>query len=96
MGKKLPQNQLELYKRVDEILFYQWDPIGISDTTCPRDEYHSYLPQVFKRLLANETPEKLAEYLTHITTHSMGMSSNRDHDLSIAKHLLVIKEQCLD
>jgi len=96
MGKKLPPNQLELYKRVDEILFYQWDPIGISDTTCPRDEYHSYLPQVFKRLLENEKPFKIAEYLTHVTADNMGMSPNREHDLSIAKHLLDIKEQCLD
>ena len=37
MGKKLPPDQLELYKRIDEILFYKWDPIGISDGDWARD-----------------------------------------------------------
>jgi len=45
MGQKLPPKQLELYKRIDEILFYRWDPIGVSDGAWARDEYQSYLPQ---------------------------------------------------
>jgi hypothetical protein len=36
MGKKLTPNQMELYKRIDEILFYKWDPIGISDSDWAR------------------------------------------------------------
>ncbi|MDP2523831.1 hypothetical protein Q8W30_14745 [Neptunomonas phycophila] len=46
MGKKLPPDQLELYKRIDEFLFYKWDSIGISDGDWARDEYQSYLPRV--------------------------------------------------
>ena len=26
-----------LYSRIDEILFYKWDPIGVSDSNWPRD-----------------------------------------------------------
>ena len=48
MGQKLPAKQLELYKRIDEVLWQDWDPIGVSDCEGARDEYHSYLPKVFR------------------------------------------------
>ena len=45
MGQKLPADQLQLYKGIDDILWKDWDPIGISGLGGPRDEYHAYLPQ---------------------------------------------------
>ena len=30
MGQKLPANLLQLYKGIDEILWKDWDPIGVS------------------------------------------------------------------
>ena len=50
MGKKLDPQQMELYRATDEVLHYIWDPIGVSDAPNARDEYSSYLPQVFKML----------------------------------------------
>ena len=96
MGKKLPPDQLDLYKRIDEILFYKWDPIGVSDIDWSRDEYHSYLPRVFSMALEYETPEKIAEFLTTISTDNMGLSSRPKHDLKIAELVLSVKEQCLN
>lgn len=97
MGKKLPSDQLELYKAIDEILFFNWDPIGVSgDSSWPKDEYHSYLPRVFAMSLANETPDKIAEYLTLISTEHMGLSSRQQHDLNIAKLVMSAKEKCLN
>ncbi|MCU7805091.1 MAG: hypothetical protein KZQ92_23045 [Candidatus Thiodiazotropha sp. (ex Lucinoma borealis)] len=92
MGKKLPPQQMELYKRIDEILFYKWDPIGISDGGWARDEYQSYLPRVFSMALEYEKPEPIAEYLGVVTTESMGLSSAKEHDLAIAKEILEVKE----
>ncbi|WP_394167014.1 hypothetical protein [Neptunomonas phycophila] len=92
MGKKLPPKEMEFYKRIDEILFYKWDPIGISDGDWARDEYQSYLPQVFSIALQNEAPEPIAKYLTIATTENMGLSSAEEHDLSIAKIILEIKD----
>lgn len=92
MGRKLPPAQLELYRRIDEILFYRWDPIGISDSNWARDEYQSYLPAVFNMALASEPPEKIAEYLTTVTAERMGLSSAAEHDFAIAKLILEVKE----
>jgi hypothetical protein len=76
MGKKLSPEQNELYKRTDEVLHYIWDPIGVSDSPCARDEYWGYLPQVFAKLLKNEPSEKIVEYLLLIETENMGLSKN--------------------
>jgi hypothetical protein len=47
LGEKLPPQELELYKRCDEVLHYLWDPIGVAGAPGARDEYRSYLPNVF-------------------------------------------------
>ncbi len=92
MGQKLPPKQMELYKRIDEVLFYKWDPIGISDGDWARDEYQSYLPQVFKLALENNKPEPIADYLTGIATENMGLSEAKAHDIEIANLILEIKK----
>lgn len=48
--RHLSKNKNELYSRIDEVLHYVWDPIGISGVPEARDEYHSYLPVVFGKV----------------------------------------------
>ncbi len=40
MGRKLTDTELELYRRVDEVLYYVWDPIGVASSPAA----HGYLP----------------------------------------------------
>lgn len=96
MGQKLPSDQLKLYKRIDEILFYKWDPIGVSDWDWSRDEYHSYLPHVYQLALENDSPQAIAEYLTKITTERIGVKANVEHDLKIATLIIEIKDRYID
>jgi hypothetical protein len=91
MGQKLPPDQLELYKRIDEVLFYKWDPIGISDGDWARDEYQSYLPRVFAHAMESDSPEPIAKYLGVVSTESMGLSAAPEHDLNIAQMIIEIK-----
>jgi hypothetical protein len=88
MGSKLPPLDEELYRRTDEVLHYVWDPIGVSTAPEARDEYHSYLPQVFGLLKANADAERIASYLTEIATTHMGLEQDHGHDLEVAKLLL--------
>lgn len=100
MGKKLPPKQLKLYTKIDEILFYQWDPIGISvgisDDGWSRNEYRMYLPKVFELALKDDSPKPIAEYLTWVSTERMGLKPVVSHDMRIAELILDIKEQCLE
>ncbi len=92
---KLPLGQLALYKRIDEILFFKWDPIGISDSDWSRDEYQMYLPVVFKLAMENTSFEPIANYLTYVTVERMELSPAKEHDSEIARLIMLVKEECL-
>ena len=92
MGQKLPPKQLELYQRLDEILWVDWDPIGVSEMAEARDEYYDYLPRVFHLALENADVSKLADYLFSIETEAMGLSGNMKHCVEIAELILRTKD----
>lgn len=94
MGKKLPPDQLELYLSLDELLYVEWDPIGVSSMGGGRDEYYSYLPVVFQLCLAQSEPEQITNYLSQATEY-MGLESDASRNLSIAKRALELKQSCL-
>jgi hypothetical protein len=77
MGQKLSPEQMELYRRVDEVLHYLWDPIGVSGAPEARDEYRGYLQHVFS-LLVNGAPEaEIIDFLVKTVTETMGLSSTQ-------------------
>lgn len=88
MGRSLSPTDEELYRRTDEVLHYLWDPIGVAGIPGARDEYDAYLPQVFSLLKAGAGADEIADYLTEISTQSMGLGSNRERDRHTAALLL--------
>ena len=96
MKDKLNSKEKELYRRTDEILHYLWDPIGVSDMPQARDEYYSYLPRVFERLIENSKDHEIAAYLTKVEEGSMGMTPNKDKAMKIARMLIEAKEWIVD
>ena len=42
MGRGISSLDEELYRRVDEVLHYLWDPIGVAGIPEARDEYYGY------------------------------------------------------
>ena len=77
MGRRLSPRDQELYKRCDEVLHYLWDPIGVAGSPGARDEYYSYLPQVFARVRDGAEPDELVAHLTRIEEQRMGLPPNR-------------------
>jgi len=94
LGQKLSPPDLALYRAVDEVLHYIWDPIGVSMFPEARDEYHSYLPRVFAQVREGRTPHEVAQLLTSFTTEQMGLAAKPEHDLSVA-HLLAHWKQVI-
>ena len=91
MGQQLSPEQEELYRRVDEVLHYLWDPIGVSNVPEARDEYYSYLPRVCSLLTSGDGAREIADFLTHVSTERMGLSNlprGREHDQGIASILM--------
>ena len=84
--------QSELYKSIDEILWNDWDPIGVNQFgDDARDEYCLYLPQVYQLKIHGATKDEIAKYLNLIVTQNMGMSGNIEHCLRIAEKIVFLK-----
>ncbi len=50
-----------------------WDPIGLKDTDCPRDEYDTYLQSLVSLLRDGATMLEAVEYLIDMETRYIGM-----------------------
>ena len=74
MSHKLSPEQQELYDRVDEVLHYLWDPIGISSDPHARDEYQSYVPVVFSHLLHHYPTQQIIDMLIRTESETMGLN----------------------
>jgi hypothetical protein len=76
-----------LYKKIDDILWFDWDPIGINDD-APRDEYQGYVPEIFGLVKANADRQEIANRLHKLETENMGMSGTIENCLTIADKIL--------
>jgi len=76
-----------LYKKIDDILWFDWDPIGVSDI-APRDEYQSYVPEIFGLVKANADRQEIAKRLFKLETDNMGMGGTIEKCLVIADKIL--------
>ncbi len=86
---KAEQRMKELRNRISEILFYIWDPIGISHANWPRDEYIAYEPEVFRLLMVSESYEPIADYLTKVSSEYM-LEDIRKRDIETAKLIFAL------
>lgn len=85
------QHEKELSRRVDEVLHYIWDPIGVSGIAFARNEYQSYVPQVVALLNENANSERIASYLNEVVTKRMGLTENVEATLHIVAVLQDLK-----
>jgi len=79
-----------LYKKIDDILWFDWDPIGINDL-APRDEYQGYVPEIFGLLRAKADRQEIANRLHKLETENMGMSGTIENCLTIADKILKVR-----
>lgn len=78
----------ELYKRIDEILWTDWDPIGVNDIEEIRDEYTSYVPYIVNLKMREADIEKISKHLFRLESVAMGMTGNMKHCRFIAQKII--------
>ena len=99
MGISLPEDKARLYQRVDELLHYLWDPVGVAGVPEARDEYQSYARRVFMMIVDRVPPMHIKKYLQRIETERMGLSmpAGRSKQLdSLLDALVAAREALLD
>jgi hypothetical protein len=86
----------ELQRRVDEVLFYVWDPIGVSNEPYARGEYESYVPKILQLVEENDDIQPISTYLANIISTNMSLSPDKkqcDYTAEILlKHKMAVKE----
>jgi hypothetical protein len=91
MGEKLPPAELDLYNAIDEILWRDWDPIGVNDMPEARDEYQSYLPHIFRLAVEGKDAEHISSSLVATIEESIGLGASREHCLMVARKIVDAK-----
>ena len=85
--------QLELYQGIDEILWNDWDPIGINLLPSSRDEYQDYIPVIFNLVMKNVTRLELEQYLDDVVKNRMGLRSSKKSNKPVAEKIIELKNQ---
>jgi hypothetical protein len=74
---------------VKDILFREWDPIGVNGNELCRDEYDAYAPAVVRLLLGGADERMLASRLSEFQRVSMGMTIiDEERHRRVARRLL--------
>ena len=90
MTTRMPEDE-ELYRRIDEVSHYIWDPIGLSDVPEARDEYHSYVPELYARTKIGDVA-KIIEYMKWVVVERMGMTFDKERAEQAARVMIAWKE----
>jgi len=88
MGRRLHPEHLELYKRIDELLWNGGSPLGSAGTPEDRDEYFHYLPRVFRMTVEGSSCSTIADYLRSIAQRQEGSSFDAQRCTEIASCIL--------
>lgn len=86
--KEEKKNAMHYIDRIRNILMEDWDPIGVNEFIQTRDEYDSYVNEIYSMHLKGDlTREKLHEYLMKSATDSMGLTpvSKERAETAVAK-----------
>jgi len=80
---------LIIFKKIDDILWYDWDPIGINDV-APRDEYTGYVSGILNLKKEGSDRIKIGKRLLDLETNTIGMPSNLEKCLFVADKILAL------
>lgn len=83
----MKKEDILLYQKIDDILWHDWDPIGLNDNIEIRDEYSGYIPHILKLKLQNADVYKISQHLFRLVTIDMGMGDDKELILSDCKRI---------
>lgn len=86
----MTEEQKITFKRIDDILWFDWDPIGVNDIEDARDEYQSYTPEIFELKIKGADRSSIANRLNEIAVDRMGLLGNIEHCIKIADRIVAV------
>jgi hypothetical protein len=92
LGSSCSETNATLYRALDEVMHYIWDPVGVAGIPGARDEYQAHIPEVFRLVLDGQDECAIADHLGHIAVGRMGLQPNRVRDLAAARAAISWRE----
>ncbi len=85
---------LELFKKIDELLWEQWDPLGVYGTDA-RGAYYAYIPEVYELVRSRASVNAITYYFLGIEKDTMGLRAKgrKEKCTEVAKTLLSYLEK---
>ena len=88
--------QKAFYKKVAEILWDKWDPIGVNDGDNEwDDEYDSYVPHIFRLAIEGNDAFRIAASLTSSVEQNIGLGPDKEQDQKVAELIVKTKVEML-
>src|SRR5688572_16746003 len=50
----------ELFRRIDEVLYYVWDPMDVRGIPAARDEYRAWAPEIYTLVTSDLSADQLS------------------------------------
>lgn len=75
---------IALSEALEDMLYRDWDPIGVSHFDGPRDEYRAYVADLVTHLALDAEPARIAAYLHAIERDWITVETSAEHRLAIA------------
>lgn len=77
-GDELADNEQQLCEYISEVLWRNWDPIGVNNISECRDEYYAYEDGVY--LFSKYAPLQLSDYLQHLQSTNLGIEGDENKE----------------
>ena len=83
MDKKKRKRAIEIQQSIRNILFLDWDPIGVNYNKNVEDEYDHYIAQVYRLLINKASASRIKEHLIYLETGIVGERVTSEQQLEI-------------
>ncbi len=91
----MTREQNALFEFIEDLLSYEWDPLGLNGFG-PRDEYQTYVPQLFSLAVGNATADQIAQKLRYLETETIGVAGDYEKCKQLARIIVQKKEVLLN
>ena len=82
------QRAAEIQDSIRQVLFRDWDPIGVNSNPNLVDEYDSYAPQIVSMVESGCSSDALVAHLEHLSVHTIGVGSNVRASMKFAAEII--------
>lgn len=91
----MTREQNVLFEFIEDLLSCEWDPLGLNGFG-PRDEYQTYVPQIFSLAVGNATADQIAQKLRSLETETIGVAGDLEKCKQLARIIVQKKEILLN